>query len=341
MKLPCSPSVFTRVALLALLCTTLSACRQAELKLAGDSGFGSNPGKLQMFSYVPQDVGSAPRPLVVALHGCAQRASSYDDESGWVKLADQLHFSLLLPQQQAANHPFNCFRWFDPQSTQRDKGEALSIKQMIDSMKTRANIDPARIYITGLSAGGAMTAVMLATYPEVFAGGAMIAGIAYRCAENENAAQKTCGVLLGNKLAAEKKNMTAVQWGDLVRQAVPPGTVFPKIPISIWHGDVDGTVDPQNQTAMMKQWTDVLGIDQVPDVEEVLNGNTTHPVTHRVYADAANNKLLETYLVKGMDHGTPVDPHNVADPCGSAQSYILDVGFCSSRHIARSWGLEH
>lgn len=302
------------------------------------TNFGSNPGNLDAFKYVPQDSVTSPRPLVVALHGCTQQASDYDDEPGWKKFADKFHFALLLPQQKQENHPVRCFRWFDPNQNERGKGEALSIKQMIDKVKADSNIDPKRIYVTGLSGGGAMTAVMLATYPDVFAGGGIVAGIPYKCANSENEAQQKCGVLNGNKMAPEKKNMTPAQWGDLVRRA-SNATGSSPIPISIWQGDADNTVDPQNETELMKQWTNVDGIDQTPEKTETLNENTAHPVTHKVFADNAGKPLVETFLVKGMDHGTPIDPGTADNQCGTAAPFILNVGICSSFYIAKFWGL--
>ncbi|TIL83807.1 MAG: PHB depolymerase family esterase, partial [Mesorhizobium sp.] len=111
-------------------------------------------------------------PLVVVLHGCTQTAAGYDDGSGWSQLADQEGFTLLFPEQQRANNPNLCFNWFVPGDTKRNGGEALSIRQMIGAVVVEYGLDRKRIFITGLSAGGAMTSVMLACYPEVFAGGA-------------------------------------------------------------------------------------------------------------------------------------------------------------------------
>ena len=120
--------------------------------------------------------------MVVAMHGCAQSAASYDAESGWQLLADRWRFALLLPQQQSANNSSSCFNWFEAGDTARGQGEALSIKQMVDRMIADHGVAPTRVYVTGLSAGGAMTSVMLATYPDVFAGGAIVAGLPHRCA---------------------------------------------------------------------------------------------------------------------------------------------------------------
>ena len=122
--------------------------------------------------------------LVVVLHGCAQTAAGYDIGAGWSTLAERYGFALLMPEQKASNNANGCFNWFNPEDTTRDSGEACSIRQMIARMARDHSIDPDRIFVTGLSAGGAMTSVMLATYPEIFAGGAIIAGLPYGVASN-------------------------------------------------------------------------------------------------------------------------------------------------------------
>jgi len=140
--------------------------------------FGSNPGNLRMLVHVPAEIAPGPA-LVIALHGCSQTAIAYDQGAGWSALADKHGFFVLLPEQQSANNPMNCFSWFERTDMGRDQGEPLSIRQMVEKMIVDHGIDRSRVFITGLSAGGAMTAVMLATYPEVFAGGAIIAGLPY------------------------------------------------------------------------------------------------------------------------------------------------------------------
>ncbi len=301
--------------------------RSCGAELIEVTDFGLNPGDLTMCTYMPNNL-EASRPLVVALHGCAQQASNYDDETGWIKFADKNQFALLLPQQELPNNPSRCFNWFKQEDQQRGGGEALSIKQMIDKMQDQAGSDSTQVYITGLSGGGGMTAVMLATYPELFAGGAILAGIPYKCATNQSEALKNCGVSLSGS-TAPIKDLSPDAWGNLV----PSAPNFPRI--SIWQGSSDTTVNPDNLQELVDQWTNVLGIDQIPDVENTINGHE-----HKLYNDGNGHSLVETVLIDDMGHGTPIDVGNGDEHCGIAAPYILDVGACSSYYIVNFWGLD-
>src|SRR5580704_6305483 len=86
--------------------------------------FGSNPGNLRMFKYIPDQVPDS-APLIVVMHGCRQNARTFARESGWIQLADKLHLVLALPEQTQANNPSNCFNWFQPNNITRDQGEAM------------------------------------------------------------------------------------------------------------------------------------------------------------------------------------------------------------------------
>src|SRR6185436_18234777 len=173
------------------------------------TGFGSNPGALRMFTYVPKNLPRSPA-MVVVLHGCTQSAASYDLGAGWSTLAERYGFVLLLPEQTPANNPKTCFNWFLPGDTHRDRGEALSIRQMIEKTIGAHGIDRRQVFITGLSAGGAMTTAMLATYPEVLAAGAIIAGLPYGTANNVQEAFESM---------FQGKSHIAKVWGDKVRRA--------------------------------------------------------------------------------------------------------------------------
>ncbi|WP_447006736.1 extracellular catalytic domain type 1 short-chain-length polyhydroxyalkanoate depolymerase [Saccharothrix isguenensis] len=279
------------------------------------TGFGSNPGNLQMFRYVPTGLGGG-RPVVVAMHGCTQNASGYANGTGWQALADRWKFSVVFPQQKSQNNANSCFNWFEPGDTRRGSGEALSVKQMVDRMK--ADLGSTSAYATGLSAGGAMTSVMLATYPEVFSGGGVVAGLPHGCATTVSSAFGCMNPGV---------DLTPAQWGDKVRAAASyTGT---RAKVSIWHGTSDHTVRPMNATELVEQWTNVNGTDQTADVRDTVAG---YP--HRVYGGT-----VEVYDITGMGHGQPVDPGTGAGQCGTAGAYVLDVNICSAHHMARFWGL--
>lgn len=129
--------------------TTSFAGPAASNRLTEVTGFGSNPGNLRMLAYVPETVSPSPA-LVVILHGCTQTAAGYDHGSGWSDLADRYGFVLLYPEQQEANNPKRCFNWFQPGDTERDRGEAHSIRQMVEHVTNQHNVDRSRVFVTGL-----------------------------------------------------------------------------------------------------------------------------------------------------------------------------------------------
>ncbi|HEY0254687.1 MAG TPA: PHB depolymerase family esterase, partial [Kofleriaceae bacterium] len=159
-----------RIALFA----TLAASTAAHATLTQVTSFGSNPGALAMYEYVPASL-PANAPLVVVLHGCTQTAASMEN-AGWNALADQYKFAVLYPQQQSANNPVECFNWAgeygDTANMTRGQGENQSIISMIDTEIATHHIDTTHVYIAGFSAGAAMTAVMAATWPDRFAAAA-------------------------------------------------------------------------------------------------------------------------------------------------------------------------
>jgi feruloyl esterase len=284
--------------------------------------FGSNPGNLRMLSFVPGAAGDDP-PLVVVLHGCTQTAAGYDAGAGWSLLAERYGFALLLPEQRSSNNPKNCFTWFQAGDIERGHGEALSIRQMVDWMARNRGIDPSRVFVTGLSAGGAMTSVMLATYPDVFAGGAIVAGLPYGAASSVAEAFESM---------YQGKERPATEWGDLVREASPHLGPWPRV--SVWHGTADATVKSSNAREIIKQWTDVHGLPAAPTRRDSVNGHQ-----RRVWCDRAGNEALEEFVIAGMAHGTPLGPGEDEEGIGAAGPFLLEVGISSSYHIAKFWGL--
>ncbi|MGW0626671.1 extracellular catalytic domain type 1 short-chain-length polyhydroxyalkanoate depolymerase [Streptomyces sp. NPDC002758] len=309
--------------LVALLAALLTPGRASAASLQEVTGFGTNPGALRMFRYVPDGL-PAGRPVVVALHGCTQNASGYGTGSGWLQLADRWGFSVVLPQQTSANNLSSCFNWFQTGDIERGQGEAASVAQMVDRQLAEVSGDASRVYVTGLSAGGGMTSVMMATYPEKFAGGGVVAGLPYGCAQA--AGSPYVCMYVG-------ATQTAKQWGDRVR-AARPGYTGPWPVLTVFQGSADYTVKPVNMTDLMKQWTDVQGADQTADVSDTVAG---YP--HQVFRNPAGNAVVETYSITGMGHGQPVDPGTGSEQCGTAGAYILDVNLCAAYRLGRAWGL--
>jgi poly(hydroxyalkanoate) depolymerase family esterase len=278
-----------------------------------EAPFTPNPGNLRLFRYLPGGLKPG-APLVVALHGCGQTAAGYDTGTGWSQLADQLGFALLAPEQKAVNNPNTCFDWFNPQDVTRGEGEAASIAAMIRTMVDTHKLDGARVFITGLSAGGAMTAAMLATYPELFAGGAIIAGLPFGAAANVRDA-------LEAMRSAPLRLPRA--WGDAVRAASSHKGAWPKV--SIWHGALDTTVNVSNAQASVAQWADLHGL--------ALTSAEQHMVDGAVRLNWGDQ--LEVYTLGTIGHGAPIDSSDVGRPA----PFILEAGISSSRRIAEFWGL--
>jgi len=284
--------------------------------------FGTNPGNLRMFAFVPPSL-QYPRALVVVLHGCGQTAAGYDLGAGWSTLAKRYGFALLLPEQQVANNANTCFNWFNPDDIARERGEACSIRQMIARMVIDHGIDQHRIFVTGLSAGGAMTSVMLATYPEIFAGGAIIAGLPFGVASNVREA------LRGMRSSSTR---SAHELGDFVRKASHFKGKWPKV--SVWHGSADRTVNPGNANEIIKQWLDVHHLPLGPMSVGTVDG---HP--HQVWWDGDGETIVESYSITDMAHGTPLGLADNDERYGVQGAFLIEAGISSSYHIGKFFGL--
>ena len=259
---------------------------------------------------------------MVVLHGCTQTAADYDRGAGWSSAAVEHGFAVLFPEQRRANNPNLCFNWFSSRDARRDRGEALSIAQMVEVMSARHGTDPTRVFITGLSAGGAMTAVMLAAYPDVFTGGAIIAGLPFATA---NTVPQALERMRGHDIPE------ASRLGELARSASGHSGPWPSL--SVWHGTNDATVHPSNARAIVDQWRELHRAGATPSKSEVVNGHARY-----VWSDPTGREVIEEYQVQGLGHGTPLStrhPHS-----GEAVGpHMLEAGISSTRSIVRFWGL--
>jgi poly(hydroxyalkanoate) depolymerase family esterase len=284
--------------------------------LQATAAFGPDPGRLRMLTYAPQPTMPPYRPLVVLLHGCGQDAAGFAAASGWMALAKRLRLPLLLPEQASVNHSRRCFRWFQPAHTRRDHGEAGSIASMVRAAIRRFRTDPDRVFIVGLSAGGAMAAALLAAYPDLFAGGAVVAGLPV------GAANSTAEALL--RMSQPGPALTPGDWAAKVRERAPQGFAGPWPKLSIWHGGADPVVAPENAGLLADQWRALHGLPDTPDQDE-----QTGPARHRRWQEA-----VELWTLPALVHAYPV-----ANGAGEPQNFVLNHGLSATEQVARFWRL--
>ena len=281
--------------------------------------FGANPGALRMLSFVPEGLKDG-APLVVVLHGCTQHAEAFAESGGWLALAQRCGFAVLSPEQSPANNPNLCFNWFRPGDTARGKGEAASIRNMITALKREHRLG--EVFVTGLSAGGAMTAVMLAAYPEVFAGGAVIAGLPYGVA---GSVQEAMMAMQG------QGGPGAAELGPILGRAAPSPKRVPRL--SIWHGGADMVVNVGNAQRIAGQWASAHGLAAAPDETRMLFGRS-----QAIWRAPSGEVAMELNLLPGMGHGSPLATLG-PDGLGSPAPFMLETGVSSTLEIARFWGI--
>ncbi|MBD0421603.1 PHB depolymerase family esterase [Streptomyces sp. TRM S81-3] len=298
----------------------------AAVGLTKVTDFGANPGQLNMYLYRPASLPGNPA-VVFALHGCTQDAQTYANNSGLPELADRHGFLVVFAETTTSNNLNKCFNWFQSSDNRRGQGEAASIRQMAAHTVSAYGADARRTYVTGLSAGGAMTSVMLAAYPDVFQAGAVVAGLPYGCATDVGSAYSCM---------SPGTDLTPAQWAQRVRDAYPSWTgPWPRV--AIWHGDRDTTVVPRNADELRDQWTALHGLSQTPTRTSAIGPNSTR---HEEYAAGGGPLAVEVNRVPNIGHGTPVDPGSGAQQCGgTGAAYFLD-SICSSHWITQFFGLE-
>ena len=314
------------IPILLLFASITNAQKLTEVK-----SFGDNPGNLKMYMYSPAGLSADKKvPLVVVLHGCLQSAGVVAKQSGWNKLADEYGFKVLYPQQRMLNNPNKCFCWYNRSDIEKGKGEALSVKQMIDEVKRTNNIDTTQVFITGLSAGGAMSVVLMADYPETFNTGAVFAGGAYKTATNLWTALLT---FYGWRIKSPDK------WGDLVREQNPKYTgAYPRM--IIYQGNADVVVNKRNGSQLMKQWTNLHHLTTTPS-ETIKRFAKIKAIEKNIYRDSTGKAMVMYYRIKHLGHALLVDPGKCANQGGKHLAFSADKNYFSSYWTAVDFGLIH
>ena len=258
-------------------------------------------------------------PLVVMLHGCTQSPDDFAAGTRMNVLAEEHGCLVAYPAQSASANISKCWNWFKAEDQQRDGGEPSLIAGITRQIMAEYPVDPQRVYVAGLSAGGAAAAVMAATYPDLYAAVGVHSGLAVGAAKD-----------MPSAFAAMQGGATTSRANSARRQRCGEGRMVPTI---VFHGDQDRTVNPRNGDQVIAQArgaaTDDLQATATAQQGQAAGGRSYRRTTH---ADAAGQAMLEQWVIQGAGHawagGSP------------AGSYTDPQGPDASREMLRFF-LEH
>ena len=217
-------------------------------------------------------------PLVVMLHGCKQSPEDFAAGTRMNQHAEELTCLVAYPEQSATANSSRCWNWFRPEDQQRGYGEPALIAGITRQVMSDFAVDPARVYIAGLSAGGAAAAIMGSAYADLYAAVGIHSGLAAGIAQDMPSA------------------FAAMHHGGQVRQ-VAGG--MPIVPTIVFHGDQDRTVNPQNAELILAQAAAGIELEKRVERDQVPGG---HAYTRTRYIDRAGSVLLELWVVHGAGH---------------------------------------
>ena len=283
------------------------------------SGGGSRNFKL----WVPPTVETGPgraSPLVMLLHGCTHDAEAMAEISGMNEVAEAGRFLVVYPEQTRLANLLKCWRWFHPKHQARDAGEPSILAAVIDQVRLTHNVDSDRVYVAGVSAGGAMAAILAATYPDIFAAVAVFAGAEFKAASSASegfAAMKHGGP-------------DPLRQGQLAFEAMLSGLARKnrrRMPVIVFQGTADTRVSPVNAEQAIAQWTKTnacLAAEQAESrfalTEKVIDARVPDGYAYQqhIYVEADGRLLMEKWIVHGLGHawsGSP-KPSRHGDPKG-------------------------
>ncbi|MFC5218344.1 PHB depolymerase family esterase [Streptomyces coerulescens] len=250
--------------------------------------FGANPSNLRMYVYAPENV--TPKPaIVVAVHWCTGSGPDMYHGTEYDTLADQYGFIVLYPSVTRSS---KCFDVSSPQALRRDGGsDPVGIRSMVDWATRTYDADTDRVFATGISSGAMMTNVLLGDYPDVFAAGAAFAGVPFGCFAT------TDGSEWNSACAQGTVTRTAQQWGDTARAAYP-GYTGPRPRMQLWHGTEDDVLRYPNLGEMIKQWTNVQGVGQIPAAMDTPQSGWTRTR----YGGTGDRAPVEAISLQGVGH---------------------------------------
>jgi poly(hydroxyalkanoate) depolymerase family esterase len=311
------------LALLAAVAVVVPGTAAAASLTSGD--YSGPVGTLHYELFVPSSYqAGTPVPLVVALHGCTQTAAQFRQLTRWDAQAESKGFIVVFPQQDPSNNQLKCWNFFQDSSMHRPAGDPARIAAVTSLIENTYNVDPHRVYVAGLSSGGAMASVLGATYPDYFAA----IGVGSGC---EYAATATCA----GYRSADPAQAAQAAYKEMGGRARP-------MPFIAFQGDADTTVPPANADQLVQQW---LTTDDMAD-DGALNGSVpsrpakTTPnwrlgggrsYTVSSYVDAQKAELGQYWLVRGMNHAWSggAASQQYSDPSGPDETGAMYAFFQS------------
>jgi len=281
--------------------------------------YKSPAGTRPYFVYTPNtyQIGTAV-PLVVMLHGRTQNPNDFATVTRMNDLAEEFNFIVAYPQQTKTSNQYTCWNWYDIAHQSRASGEPAiiaGITQTIANTPEQWTIDPRRIYIAGLSAGAAMSIILGATYPDIFAAIGVHSGLAYRATTNQAAGMQ----------GTRKGGPDPVQQGQLAYEAM--GSHARIIPIIVFHGTRDYVNAPVNGNRVVQQWLTTNSLASHGLYTADFNNPSTistgqvprgHTYTTHTWQDTAGNEVLAYWKVHNMGHAWSGGDHigSYTDPLG-------------------------
>lgn len=267
--------------------------------------YANSDGSRRYKLFIPSGDARKPLPLLVMLHGCQQDPDDFALGTRMNAIAAEQRIFVLYPEQSEAANQTRCWNWFDAAHQRRDRGEPSIIAGMTRQVIDSYNIDARRVYIAGMSAGGAMAAIVAATYPDLYAAVGIHSGVPYGAAQNFMAA------------------ITAMKAG-----AAGPRLPSESIPLIVFHGDRDLVVNSHNGEQLISQWLGGTDPDRRHDTStaQADEGNG-RAFTRTLYRDGAGNVLAEKWLVHDAGHAWSGG--------GSAGSFADSSGPDASREMLR------
>lgn len=253
--------------------------------------------------YVPSSYAQQPVPLIVMLHGCQQNPEDFAAGTGMNALAEGHDCLVVYPEQVASANGSNCWNWFQPGDQQRERGEPAIIAGITRQIMRDYRVDPDRVYIAGLSAGGAMAVVMAANYPDLYAAIGVHSGLPYGMAHDVPSAfaLMSGATMAHGGLPAGSLPGGLHLPGHLPSQAASktPSPLPQQVPIIVFHGDRDTTVHPSNGVQALAQCVTSHKADAKSETQAGAQGRRYTRTLHR---DAAGKVVGEHWVVHGAAH---------------------------------------